>query len=486
MNRLFIVRFLIAVTWLVGAPVGILAQPPYQAQGLMSGEPTDSSILVQTRLTSLPGPATDTVGDVPGVEGQVRFEWSKNESFDDIQTSPWIVAAADSDYIVRYEIDSLEPGTGYHFRTLILPRKTEPTDTPEIGRTGFFRTLPAADDDRPVSLCMGSCMNYYTFMAGKSNGGGPVTATEEDKQLGYRVFEAMLAAKPDFFIGTGDIVYYDQPADRAATTLPQMRRKWHEQFRLPRLVDFFARTPALWSKDDHDFRFNDADLREGREPQASLGIDVFREQLPLLPPGDEHSPTYRTRRIGRHLQLWLVEGRDYRDPNKKPDGPEKSLWGEEQKRWLRRTLQASDATWKVIISPTPMVGPDDHSKRDNHANLEGFRHEADEFFAWVTDQKLDNLLIFCGDRHWQYHSVHPSGVHEFGCGALNDENSRRGVLPGSPKGTDPEGRIAQPYLYDEPTGGFLHLVSDSGRLIVSHHDDFGRLLHRSEFPSVRR
>ena len=109
---------------------------------------------------------------------------------------------------------------------------------------------------------------------------------------------------------------------------------------------------------------------------------------------------------------------------------------------------------------------------------EGFRAEADSFFAWLAREQIENVLIFCGDRHWQFHSIHPSGVEEFACGALNDENSRVGVAPGSKKGTDPEGLIKQPYTYPEPTGGFLHVIShDDGKLTIEFRDDHGEVLH---------
>ena len=97
--------------------------------------------------------------------------------------------------------------------------------------------------------------------------------------------------EPDFFVGTGDIVYYDHPAKTAARALAEMRQKWHEQARLPRLVEFLGRTAADWLKDDHDFRFNDADSSGRRLPAAETGIDVFREQMPLLDSGDRSSPT---------------------------------------------------------------------------------------------------------------------------------------------------------------------------------------------------
>ena len=69
-----------------------------------------------------------------------------------------------------------------------------------------------------------------------------------------------------------------------------------------------------------------------------------------------------------------------------PDGPGKSIWGKEQKEWLKRTLVASDATFKLLISPTPMIGPDNLRKTDNHCDVGGFQHERDEFFAFLKSR----------------------------------------------------------------------------------------------------
>ena len=100
--------------------------------------------------------------------------------------------------------------------------------------------------------------------------------------------------------------------------------------------------------------------------------------------------SYRTIRWGRDLQIWLTEGRDFRSPNKQADGPEKTIWGVEQKAWFQRTVKESDATWKVLISPTPLVGPDRRGKNDNHANA-GYAHEGDELRAWIQANVADHL-----------------------------------------------------------------------------------------------
>jgi alkaline phosphatase/alkaline phosphatase D len=208
---------------------------------------------------------------------------------------------------------------------------------------------------------------------------------------------------------------------------------------------------------------------------------LFREQTPIHPAGDLKSPNYRTHRISKDVQLWFLEGRDHRSDNKSPDGPEKSLWGAAQREWLERTLKASDAKWKILVSPTPMVGPDRASKTDNHTNHAGFRAEADSFFAWLQKKKIQNVLILCGDRHWQYHSIHPTGVEEFSVGALNDENSIKGIKPGDPQSTDPEGIVKQPFLCAEPSGGFLQVTANpDSSLLIAFHNDTGRIVHKVE------
>lgn len=441
-------------------------------QGTMAGEVTTTSALLQTRLTQ--GKHLQADGDLPGAPGLVAFQWSRNKNFTDFEQSPFVKASAENDFIARFHLSDLKPNQTYYYRAFYRG----PDDNPHRGPTCSFKTLPGKSSAEPVTFIVGSCMNYNKFLHGKSaRSSGPLTATPEDKRLGFPSFTAMKDVRADFFIGTGDIVYYDNPF-RDAKTVPELRKCWHEQFRFPRMIDFFSATPTYWSKDDHDFRFNDSDQTSDALPHPQTGIDIFREQLPIVPAGDSQSPTYRTHRINKHLQIWLTEGRDYRSPNKMKDGPKKTLWGVDQLTWLKRTLKESDAKWKIIVSPTPLVGPDDAYKKDNHANLKGFRHERDTFFDWLQENKLTDLITICGDRHWQYHSIDPSGINEFACGALNDENSRLGRKPGDQKSTDPNALVQQPFISPRPRGGFL-IISASDKLHFEHRDSQGNSLYQT-------
>ena len=182
------------------------------------------------------------------------------------------------------------------------------------------------------------------------------------------------------------------------------------------------------------------------------------------------------------------------------DGPEKSMWGVAQREWLKKTLIESDATFRILISPTPMIGPDDNVmpfpayegqdrfKRDNHSNTKGFRCERDEFFRWLIEHELhrNHFYIVCGDRHWQYHSISPEGIEEFSCGALVDANSRLGRKPGDPQSTDPDSLLIQSYTQEERSGGFLKVTiqpdhdTNWATLEFAFYDENGTPLYRHE------
>ena len=253
----------------------------------------------------------------------------------------------------------------------------------------------------------------------------------------------------------------------------------------PRLLNTLAQAGGYYLKDDHDFRYNDADLTGDRPPSVETGIRIFREQTPIVDPEAENAVTYRTRRVSRELQLWFMEGRDYRSPNAMEDGPGKTLWGEQQIAWLKETLSASDARFKVLIVPSPMVGPDKATKTDNHTNLGGFRHEAGELFAWLKDSgfSTDELFIVTGDRHWQYHSIHPSGFQEFSSGSISYANAQRVIPPGDPKGTDPDALVRQPFASPQKNGGFLQIdvipatIDRADEFKVRFFNEWGQLLH---------
>jgi len=193
------------------------------------------------------------------------------------------------------------------------------------------------------------------------------------------------------------------------------------------------------------------------------GTKFFLDEVPM---GDK---TYRTIRWGKDLQIWLPEGRDFRSENPSPDGPEKTIWGKEQMAWFKKTVEESDATFKVVISPTPIVGPDRGNKNDNHANI-GFQYEGDMLRKYISTQK--NMVTVCGDRHWQYVSKDAeTGVVEFSCGPGADAHA----------GGWNQEDVYPEHLYLNVVGGFLEgsVTHEDGipTLIFRHYNPDGNLLN---------
>ena len=483
------------------SPNNSLPPPPiYLGQGMMTGEVSDQSAILQARLTS-----TDTLinDDLPGKKGWLKFEYQIAGSAEPKSTR-WLESFPKRDHIVKIKIDNLSSGQQYNYKA-VYGLDTLHTKSSLIHT---FNTHPGASSTAPVSFVAVTGMNYYKFHFGNYDLSQAYKGA--DKHLGYPALEAIKNINPDYFIGTGDNVYFDHPApggfrraiengksvalgyfkDTIVTDEAGMRRKYHLQFMQPRYKALFQNVATYWEKDDHDYRLNDSDPYTDFPISHELGIKNFREQMPVTDLEDNNALTYRTFRVSGDLQIWLVEGRDYRSANKSPDGPEKTLWGETQKAWLKKTLLESDATFKILISPTPMVGPDDAYKTDNHVNHDGFRHEGDAFFEWLKENDFlnKNFYFVCGDRHWQYHAIHPSGFQEFSTGALVDNNSRAGRLAGDPKSTDPDALIKQPYVHgtkEEATGGFLFFkvehVEDVPTLSFVFYDEKGTVLYQKQF-----
>ena len=144
-----------------------------------------------------------------------------------------------------------------------------------------------------------------------------------------------------------------------------------------------------------------------------------------------------------------------------PDGPEKTIWGKEQLEWFEKSVEESDASFRILISPTPIVGPDRGSKNDNHAN-KGFTYEGDRIRKFIGHHP--NLYVICGDRHWQYVSEDPrSGAREYSCGPTSDQHA---------SGFSEKNR-SEMHRYLKIKGGFLSVTVERKkgvpRAVFRHH-----------------
>jgi alkaline phosphatase D len=397
-------------------------------------------------------PVEKREGAMPGAAGQVRIVYSPQGRPRGANTgvrreTDWVTVGPESDYTHQFRLEGLTPDRHCILRVECRPVGGQTSDTLD----GSFRTPAAPGRWQDVTFTVVTGQSYWNL----------------DHEEGYHIYPAMAKLAPQFIVPTGDTVYLDSESPRART-VELARHHWHRMYSLPRLIEFHKTVPGYWEVDDHDVFCNDCWPAMKAPWMAPLtfedGKRVYLEQVPM------GETTYRTVRWGKGLQVWMVEGRFYRSPNNAPDGPDKLIWGREQRDWLMRTVKASDADFKVLISPTPIVGPDRGSKADNHAN-DAFSHAGRAFRRWTKDEGLENFFVCCGDRHWQYVSVDPeTGLREFSCGPASDKHA--GGSPGREPDIQPFHRVK---------GGFLSVsvtqVEGRPTITFRHHDVHGEVVN---------
>ena len=386
----------------------------YFTTGFKIGDITDSSAIILTRLCKTAKPVAvyhnrkeaifrhpiefdnnmpikKMDGAVPGSSGQVKIDLI---SEDTLISTDWNYVSTYKDFTIKRKFDGLSSNTTY---SIILQGRKGPL-YPVTEMKGTFTTAPSDNEIAAVLFTASTCQYFWSF---------------DDSKRGFKIYDSMLMLKPLFHCQTGDYVYYDKPGP-LVSNVELARHKWHAMNSWPSLMDFYMKTPVYLQKDDHDLLRDDANPNS--DPLGDLtyedGLSVWQEQVPIL-----DSP-YRSFRWGKDLQIWVVEGREFRSDNKATDGKDKTIWGDAQINWFKETIEASDASFKILVSPTPIVGPDrSKGKFDNHSNA-SFQTEG----KWLRSYLANNdVFVINGDRHWQYVSVDSdTGLWEFSQGPVSD------------------------------------------------------------------
>jgi len=373
-------------------------------------------------------------GAVPGRKGEVRLRFRTTDS-NAWQTTPWEMVDPKANFSKKFILNGLESGKTY---ALLVEARPEGGKNISAQIKGKFKTPPDAQTSKKIVFGTSTCQGY----------------PHQDHPDGYKIYPFLESLDLDFFVHAGDIIYYDNTAKNKAMAY----HNWNSMFSLPTNKSFHSQVTSYFEKDDHDAWFNDSyrgiETSFMGEFTFDQGLEVFRQEMPIK------DKTYRTFRWGKDLQFWLVEGRDYRSPNTMLDGPDKTIWGKEQLEWFKRTVKASDATFKILVSPTPIIGPDRSSKKDNHSN-KGFYYEGEQIRKLIANQP--NMYVICGDRHWQYVSKDRKyGIIEFSIGSNSNAHA------GGWKQED----IRPEHLYLNVTGGTMTVSIDpakGGSISVKHY-----------------
>ena len=241
-------------------PVSLFAAP-FQAEGFKTGEMTDHSAIVWTRLTrnekanpadrplfeilytkkgkgrrfpvtgvkyASKGGAADLPFAVPGMEGETRVRF-RPLAGGEWRETPWTPVAKEWDFTCQHILNDLSPGTRYEIEV-----ESRGTDGKEAGavQKGGFVTSPSPEVSASVSFTVSTGQMF----------------SDRNSDDGYAIYDSMLKDPPDFFVHTGDIVYYD----REAKSPDLANWLWQRMYSRPSNVRFHKRVGSYFMKDDHD------------------------------------------------------------------------------------------------------------------------------------------------------------------------------------------------------------------------------------------
>ena len=473
---------------LIGCENEIISDGPFFGNGIKNGWADQNSIVIWTRLTKNKDaffegepfveisnkkmlayarkPNIDSIyflqipqglslkdmeGYCPGSKGQVKLHYWTNNNPSNINSSEWFDVDQNKDFTYQWKLNSLETGASYKLKIYSRQKNTKKITDSIFGSFKLPKDKSSKDG---VKFCVVSCHDFNR---------------RDDVENGHKIYPSMDKMKPDFYIHTGDIEYMDKPNPYALTE-ELMRFKWNRIFSLPFQRSFYKKYTSYFMKDDHDIGFNDS------YPGKDYGTVPFERGLEIF--DEEQFPSYKKRyktiRWGLNLQVWIVEGRNYRSPNNLEDGPDKTIWGDDQKNWFYDTVKNSDAKFKVLVTSSPILGPDKIGKNDNLSNKK-YSYEQSEILDFIKNQK--NLFIVNGDRHWQYvTNFVDTNLWEFGCGAGTDSHSLTGGWN--------RGEAEPEHKFLRLKGGFLAVTVTNDnipKIQFTHHDVDGNMVNKKEF-----
>jgi len=147
--------------------------------------------------------------------------------------------------------------------------------------------------------------------------------------------------------------------------------------------------------DDHDYCGNDSDKTCAMKIDSLKAYDEYYPGYTRPNPGDG---IYHKFNAG-DAEIYMLDLRFNRDPNDldEMDYPSKTMLGATQKNWLKDSLSASTATWKVIVTT---VTANKHARPNNPDHWISFTNEAAEIKDFIEENGLStSTVLVSGDLH---------------------------------------------------------------------------------------
>ncbi len=351
-------------------------------QGVCAGDPTQSSVILWTRIN-------------PEVKKrEVKLLLQEEDGSEVLRTT--LYPSSRRDYTLRVFLEGLRPGRAYLYTF----------SCGGVEARGRFRTLPRETERLRLSFVC--CQNY-------ENGYYPAYRhiAEEDLDLvlflGDRIYERIY----------GDSIRPLQPAlpsgSNVVLSLEDYRYLYRlylsdENYRLARAMHPFV---YLW--DDHEFANDYAydyerkiyrlpgHLYDGDEKLTrklrEAAVRAWLEYTPADVRYTKRGPKmYRSFAMGSLAEIVCTDERSYRDLQPYYGRKPRTMLGEEQKAWFKERFKEKREwfVWasEVLFSPLYLGG-----KPLRLDSWNGYEEERRELLGFFSEHLDGNLLVLSGDRH---------------------------------------------------------------------------------------
>jgi alkaline phosphatase D len=317
--------------------------PSLIIHGPMVGQVSDSSASFWFRTDG----ACEVGVEINGHTGRETVKTSEQEGF-----------------VGVVNVDGLLPGTYFSYRIFVNGKEfLDPSR--EFG----FRTFSEPEEGAKFTIAFGGCSGF-------------VPEYES-------VWELIANYDPRAMLMLGDNVYIDDPEDVQWTGDYCYSRR-HSR---PEWKKLISKTSMHSIYDDHDFGTDDCipgflvDQPVWKKPVLKNFIKNWNN--PVVGGGDENPGCWQTFTLGQ-VQIIMLDCRYYRDREKK------SMLGQIQKKWLKKTLSQSKAKFKIIASSVPFSKGIKPGSKDP---WDGYPEEREEIFSFIEKEKIEGVLLIAADRH---------------------------------------------------------------------------------------
>lgn len=352
-------------------------------------------------------------------------DWSTDALFRNKKTISGPAADISADFTSKLDLRGLPEGQQVFYQVRF--QSMEDREVWSEGITGSFRTAPTA------------ARNIRFLWSGDTCGQGYGINPEIG---GMRIYETMRLRQPDFFIHSGDTIYADNPIpekielpdgrvwrnlttpakSKVAETLQEFRGNYQYNLLDNNLRAFNAEVPILYQWDDHEVLNNwypQEILEDSRYSEKRVSVlaarskQAFLEYNPVRSNGEDAQRLFRKIPYGPLLDVFIIDMRSYRGPNganlQTTTSADTDFLGKKQVEWLKKALQASKATWKVIASDMPigLMVYDDYVHKNTFENSSngdgpplGRELEMAALLRFIRRHQIQNVVWLTADVHY--------------------------------------------------------------------------------------